>query len=243
MPSLHAPSLINNKSVKDQTYAALIGSVAGGVAGAAATAGGIILTDKIRERRNRDHTRRVLHYNAVVKLQRQLDVVRATFEDNIPVINTMIAANDRGVPTLQRPVKCAVDESYINDLFDLELINKLNQLYYDIRRFNFDVENLTHVHDLLADQKFSGGLTPAQYKTEVDAIRDNVVLLRDELQKELDTKIMDCIAFVRICADRDASSEMKNRLKRMQKDRKAVTKDEILATREQIKAELDANEQ
>lgn len=242
IPTVHISLMPQDKSLKTQTYAALIGSTVGAVVGAAATAGGIILTDKIRERRNRDHTRRVTHYNAIIKLQRQLDVVRATFEDNIPIIDTMIKANDRGVPTLQRPVKCTVDESYINDLFDLELINKLNQLYYDIRRFNFDIQNLTHVHDLLADEKFSGDLTQAQYKTEVDAIRSNIVHLRDGLQNELDTKIMDCIAFVRICADRDASEEMKSRLNRMHENRKPITDDEITITRKQIETELNSGQ-
>src|SRR5665213_2805035 len=73
--------LIPDNALREQAVAALIGSVFGALLGSIATTLGIVVTDQLREKRNRDHERRVMHYNCVVRLQRQMNTTRATMED------------------------------------------------------------------------------------------------------------------------------------------------------------------
>jgi hypothetical protein len=213
-------------------------TLVGAFLGALAAPLSIVITDIVRERRTRDHERRKIHYNRLVNLQTELNIMRATLDDNLGVIATIITSNNLGVPTLQRPVQVAYDTSVLGDLYDIQLVNKLNQLYYVMRRFNLDMANLTNVLDRLAEEKFSGRITADEYKREVGIINPQVQQLHDTLSEELEFELLDAIAYVRICSNTDASQEMQDRLQRMLKGRANVSQDDLLAMREIIKLEL-----
>jgi hypothetical protein len=238
--SLHG--LIRDQALREQAAAALIGSIFGALLGSAATTLGILYTDRKREVRIRDHDRRVKHYNSIVKLQRQMNVMRASLEDNTYALKSVIEANKIGLPTLQRPIQIVMDESHFLDLYDIELINMLNDLYYIVRRINLDSINLTRALDTLADHLFAGKITGPQYKTEVQVFNDDVVKIRKHILYMLDHSVLDIIAYVRICADMDASDEMKKRQADILKDRKEVTPTDLKNTREIIEKELKESE-
>lgn len=213
-------------------------TLVGAFLGALAAPLGIVSTDIVRERRTRDHERRKMHYNRICLLQAELNTIRATLEDNLGIIDTIVEANAQGVPTLQRPVQAAYDATALQDLYDIVLINRLYQLYYDLRRFNLDMSNLSNVLDRLAEEKFSGKITAEQYKQYVATINPQVETLRSSLVEELNHGLMDAIAYTRICSDMDASKEMRNRLERILKNRPAISAKDLQAARKIIDSEL-----
>lgn len=229
-------------TLHEQTAAALIGSVFGALVGSITTTLGILTTDHLREKRNRDHERRVRHYNAVVNLQRELNVIRASLEDNTSALSSIIKANELGIPTLQRPIEIAMNESPFEYLYDIKLINMLNDLYYQLRRLNLDSVNLNRAQDVLAGEFFAGKISRENYASEVQSFNGNVIKLRKHILYMLDHSVLDLVAYVRICADRDASEEMKNRYKRMLDGRLEITPKDLQSTREQIVRELKEQE-
>lgn len=228
LPSFSVPRL------DTQVVAALVGAFAAAI--------GIDVVGKRKEKRDRDHDRQVLHYNSLVRLQWQINVIRATMEDNAAILKTIIDAIDEGAPTLQRPVSMAVDPANLMDLYDLKLINMLNDLYYDIRRLNLDTVNLNRVLDTLAEQKFAGTISDETYRAVGLTFRPQVVFFRQTLLYKLDHDVLDLAAYVRICVDRDASPEDQDRFKRIQKDRVPVTDKDIFLMRGTIHGELEAQE-
>jgi len=239
-PTLH--TLIPDQALREQAIAALIGSIFGALLGSAATTAGIVITDHLRDKRTRDHERRVKHYNSIVKLQRQMNVIRASLEDNTAALKSVIEANNIGLPTFQRPIQVLTDEAPFENLYDIKLINMLNDLYYDLRRVNLDATNLTRAQDTLAEHLFTSKITSASYKLEVGIFNPHVVQLRQHILYMLDHIVLDICAYVRICADNDASDEMKDRQARMLKGRKKITNAQIRKTRENISEELEQSE-
>ena len=66
-----------------------------------------------------------------------------------------------------------------------------------------------------------------------------VVELRKFIEGLLDKQIMDVIAYVRICADKDASSSMQKQYAKLQKGRAKISSNDIQKTRKEIEKELN----
>lgn len=241
-PHIWLHHLVPDQSLREQTIAALVGSIFGALLGSVATTYGILFTDRKREVRTRDHERRVKHYNSVVKLQRQFNVIRASLEDNAHAIKSVIEANNIGLPTLQRPIQIELDESHFENLYDIKLINMLNDAYYTIRRINLDAANLTRAQDVLADELLGGKISKEVYKAEIGQFNKHVVKLRQHILYTLDHSILDICAYVRICADQDASHEMKDRQARMLDGRHEITDAQVRKVRDEIILELEQSE-
>lgn len=213
------------------TFLGLVGSLAVTVVG-----------EIIKDRRHRDHERRVKHYNNIVTLQWEFNEARAILEDNVFALDEIIAANARGVLTPKRPQQLPIDRASFDALYDLELINMVNDYNYDARRINLDSVNLTKAIDQLTDLYLSGQINQLTYTKNVQGLQEGIEKLKKGMQLAIEERVFPVSAYVHICADRDASSEMRRRFKRMTDGRKPIANSDLKLTIDSLKKELTEQE-
>jgi len=201
-----------------------------------------VLGEVIKDRRHRDHDRRIKHYNNIVALQWQFNEARAILEDNVFALDELIATNSRGTLTPKRPQQLPIDHASFDALYDLKLINMVNDYNYDARRLNLDSINLTKAMDQLTNLYLSDQIKQPTYKTNVHSLNEGIEELKKGTLRAIGERVLPVSAYVRICADRDASNEMRRRFKRMTDARAPITQVDLESTINLIKKELAAQE-
>jgi hypothetical protein len=201
-----------------------------------------VLGEIIKDRRHRDHDRRVKHYNNIVALQWQFNEARAILEDNLFALDEIIATSSRGTLTPKRPQQLPIDHASFDALYDIKLINMVNDYNYDARRLNLDSINLTKAMDQLTDLYLSGQIKQPAYKTNVYSLNEGIEELKKGMLRVIEKRVLPVSAYARICAGRDASNEMRRRFKRMTDVREPITQADLESTINLIKKELAAQE-
>jgi hypothetical protein len=233
LPPLHSEAWNHFADTHETLVGAFLGALAAPL--------GIVMTDRVRERRVRDNEWRTAHYAAIINLQWQVDTMHSMAADNSHILSSIIDANDAGLPTLQRPVEITYDQTLLNTLYDMELVNRLHRLFYMVRRYNYDMANITNVLNRLAEEKFAGRLTQKQYEQEAATINPQVMHLQDSLDNELLSRIADAAAYIRICVIRDAPKAIQQGHKKILEHRKSITNQDIDDMRQQMDAEAAGN--
>jgi hypothetical protein len=222
--------------------ATISAAIAGAIAGAIATGFVTSWLDRRRDRAKRLHDRRVRHYNALITLQWQLDEARAILEDNQIALKELVDMGKKGLLTPKRPQLLRVDYSSVEVIADNTLMNMIGQYNYRARRLNLDSENLTHAINQLESMMLSRQLSQKDYAAHVTVFEAGIEALKNGMKEVLDDQVMDVIAYVRICSDKDASKEMRDQGRKALGGRGPIPPGDIVKVKKIILRELADSE-
>lgn len=127
-------------------------------------------------------------------------------------------------------------------LYDIVLLNRVNDFNYIARRQNVDAANFNRILDDLAGLLLSGQISQDTFRQNMIANNDAMGELKAAFRSFLDNEVLNLCAYVRICANNDATPEMTRRFRRMTRGRKPITDVDVTRVRNQIIKELDEQE-
>ncbi len=208
-----------------------VSAVLGGIMGAVAASIGILINDWFKDKRKRKadlekerrqlaHERRVLHYNDLIKLGRELVLLAAMIGDNIHAIKSLIQATEQGAVNFRRPVILPMDEAHFIKLADRDLVQMLNEVYYEIRRINLDSDGIGRTLDELGALVLKAKMQPVVFKAHTAHIREQMISIVDFLEDFTENDLYHITAYTRLATNADRTADMAQR------------SDSIVATRE-----------
>lgn len=220
-----------------------VSSALGGLIGALGATLGIVINDWYKDQRKLKadlaaedrrlaHERRVLHYNDLIKLNRELVLLYAMLGDNIVAIKSLIQASDQGAVNFRRPVHLPTDEAHFLKLADLKLAQMLSDLYYDIRRLNLDSQGIGRTLDELGELRLKAIMSPEIYKNHTTHIRSQMSGIVDFIEYLIAHRLREITAYVRLATNVDKTPDMIKRSNGIVASRKSSITDEA------VKAEM-----
>lgn len=124
---------------------------------------------------SRYNQRRLLQFNALVKLETQLQDTIGTLDINLFLIPNFIKVIKAGHLYFNKLHEIPLDKSHLEQLHDLKLINTVYMYLIDLERLNYDIRNLNTGYE-----KISGVFIASRNTAEYNS---NVTNLASDLEK------------------------------------------------------------
>jgi len=178
------------------------------------------------------------HYNALVALEILLNEIGGIVHDNILLLPDFrkVISSGNVYTSLQRPI--SLEKSYYKKLHDIDLINELYRLNYDIRRINDDIENTNVWYLHLRDLYTSGKIKPKHYIENAKILSDGLKII--EASQRLFLKdVLRLLAIVKIRAELDKPLLMKLIHYIIDTTRTDINEDQIKLKTKQTQKEVD----
>ncbi len=151
---------------------------------------------------NKITTRERQHYNALVNLGTQLNEMIGVIKDNLYVIEGFREGIVKANIFWGNLRSIQVDKSHLENLYDIDLINKVFSFYYQVRKINDDMENLQNGYNDLKNAYIQKYIKVDQYVENAERISEKLqelALFNEQLLEDL----LVLFARVRIQVEKD----------------------------------------
>lgn len=148
------------------------------------------------------HKREVLHYNSVIVLETELNEIGGIIWDNIFVVDSIVDIISRGNVCWNTLHQIPVDKSHLAKLHNIDLINRLYVLFYDIRRMNDDAEMFNNGYMELRTALIQGHIDHPRYIENTQIMIGQLASYKAFLQL-VQNKTLRVFAEVRVLAKKD----------------------------------------
>ncbi len=184
------------------------------------------------------YQRQLIHFNALVSMEVSLDELGTIIHDNIyllPSFRTTINSGNVYASTL-RPLPIRRD--YYEKLHDVELINELYKLNYDIRRINDDLESANDWYSHIREIYTTGQMKADHYIENAKILSENLKLLQAALILLLDDTIrFHAVVKIRLSMDKPLLTRIMHFI--IDKTRQKIVEKQIKAKITQLKEEIE----
>lgn len=184
------------------------------------------------------YQRQLIHFNALVSMEVSLDELGTIIHDNIyllPSFRTTINSGNVYASTL-RPLPIRRD--YYEKLHDVELINELYKLNYDIRRINNDLESANDWYSHIREIYTTGQMKADHYIENAKILSENLKLLQAALILLLDDTIrFHAVVKIRLSMDKPLLTRIMHFI--IDKTRQKIVEKQIKAKITQLKEEVE----
>jgi hypothetical protein len=156
----------------------VIGSLASAIVGALIAFGLVMIRDRFKGIRNRKR----LHYTALVKLNRQLNLHSVRMIENVCILPRCAESLRRGEVYFTKMRTIVYDQDILIDLHNLPLENALSSYFDSISKDNDDLENLQNSMELLVNGLMGGNLAEESYRHNAAYIADQIDVLHKRIK-------------------------------------------------------------
>lgn len=172
------------------------------------------------------YERKLRHYNSLITLERQLMDIDAALHDNRIMIEQIAGGAKHGRIMMALPKQLELGDTFFNDFYVLELNQKLYAFRYNLRRINFDTENMNRIYRMLSDALMTGQITDARFVQQAGGLFEQ----QDELRQGVDrlqTQCIQLLGYARARMKKDRPPLMRWRSRVIQRKVKKVTNQEV----------------
>lgn len=148
------------------------------------------------------NTRQVKHYNSLVTLANQLNEMIGVIKDNLYIMDGFKKSIVKGNIHWGSMSPIFIDKSHFDNLADVDLINKVFTLFYQIRKLNDDIKGTQKGYEDLKNAYIQKQITVDHYIANAERI----AILMEELElfyEELSENVLVLLATVRIQMRKD----------------------------------------
>jgi hypothetical protein len=154
------------------------------------------------------YDRATKHYNALIHYEALLNDHIGAIQDNIYLIDNFIKAIESGKIYWSRIKPIESDKFNLKSLYNLTLINDLNNYFYTILRLSDDIEGISLAYQELKEALINKHIDPATYILNSREISRNLILLKAFLEKSNEETI-DLLCKIRLTLKKDRTKTMK----------------------------------
>lgn len=143
------------------------------------------------------YQRQVKHYNSLVNLEVQLNEIGGIISDNIyilPKFREVIASGNIYFNNLHL---LPIDKSHYENLYDLDLMNRVYTYNYGLRKINDDMQTATQGYLDIKDALIQQNINKKDYVINASLMADQLFLIEVFL-KELQNETVELQARVRV---------------------------------------------
>lgn len=110
------------------------------------------------------YQRQLQHYNSLVTLEFQLNEVGGIIHDDLYILPKFIDTISSGNVYFTNLHPIPVDKSHLTNLYNLELLNKLFEYFYDVRKINDDIQTVSQGYMEIKNALIQKNINPNDYK-------------------------------------------------------------------------------
>lgn len=150
----------------------------------------------------RINKRQVQHYNSLVNLGAQLNEMIGIIKDNTYVMDGFKKTILKGNIHWANFNTIIIDKSHYENLYDIDLINRVFKFFYSVRKINDDIEALKNGYNELKNAYIQKLIPIDQYIENaklISTVIDNLIVFYEELLDE----VIKLMARVRILMYKD----------------------------------------
>ena len=149
------------------------------------------------------YQRQVRHYNALVILETQLNELGGIIHDNIYLIPFFRKAITSGNIYFSKLRELPIDRSHYSALHDIDLINDLFSLNYQLRKLNDDIESLADGYADIKNAYIQHHIKKRDYLVNAQISAEHLTALEAFLD-DMEDRTMQLMAKVRLMSKKDA---------------------------------------
>lgn len=148
------------------------------------------------------YTREVMHYNSLVTLGTELNELIGMIDSNLYLMPNFKKAIKEGNIYWSRLRILPINKTHLNELYDINLINKVFEFNHEVRSLNNDIENLMEGYNDLKNAFINKHIAVEHYVQNAVLISKQIDLL-EKFLTDLSNKVQVLFARVRLQQEKD----------------------------------------
>lgn len=154
------------------------------------------------------HERSVRHYNTLIHFEALLNDHIGAIQDNIYLITSIIPILNAGKISWSKLKPIDVDKFNLKDLYNLDLINDLNEYFYTIIRLSDDINGISSAYQELKEALINKNINLDTYIFNCKEIIKNLLVIQKFLEKTSNETLV-LLSKIRLTIKKDKTLVMK----------------------------------
>lgn len=142
------------------------------------------------------------HYNSLVILATQLNEMMGIIKDNIYSMEGFSETIEKGNISWNKIRSITIDKTHLENLFDIDLINKVFTFYINVRKINDDIENLQGGYNEIKDAYIQKYITIDDYIQNAKEVVKNIKQIQD-FNEDLFEQVKSLLTRIQIQINKD----------------------------------------